>query len=113
MQGPRGKGGRRRPWRDGGLGPLRESRWRRQARHAVANVEELGEKTASVELISREPPERSIYKLDQVAAHQGFAYYAELEHCTINVTLFKILVSSTDEDLARKAIERLNAAAAV
>ena len=75
----RGKGSRRRPWRDGGRRKWRSPEWRKQAVHAIEDFpKEAGELVEMFFFPCDRSAAKSIYLFDQRIAHTGIKYQAEL-----------------------------------
>ena len=79
MQRSRGKGSRRRPWRDGGRKKGLRPDWRKNARHSTDSQADLTPPTETLslpEFVLRNPV-KSIYIFDQEMAAAGIAYHVE------------------------------------
>ena len=102
MPGMRGKGGRRRPWRDGGRKKTIVVDWFIQAHHAVDDLENLQVPLVTLEYQRgfTDKPDLAIYKFDQQAAKVGLKYFAEFQ----GHGLFKITVPKDKEEIAKSCI---------
>lgn len=110
MFGSRGKGSRRRPWRDGGAGKSPYPQWHKQAAHAVWTKEELGEPLAALHYSGSwgQSPSKRIYKFDQKIAPTKIRYFAEFSNASWRAP-FTIWVHQDHASTVQKLIGELEA----
>lgn len=112
FSGPRGKGGRRGPWRDGGAHKRRRAgAWRNSTKHMTESVNELDQPVVSryYEGVFGKTAAHAIYVLDQELGRCGVRYFAEYRGALGHCAQFLIHVTAGHERALADAIAALRA----
>ena len=106
----RGKGSRRRPWRDGGDRKWKRAAvWQHRAQHMVKSAEKLQQPVATINFSGAfgEDAGLLIYRFDQEMARIGVRYAAVLQSDAFRTAHFTIHVPTEHADAVAAILARL------